>query len=472
MAAVANEAASNGSVGHCRRKDSTLQSRSYGAANGTANGAANGHLTGTSGSDTSDEDLSLPPADHGTAAWLFLAGCFWLEFFVWGLPFSFGAFEKYYSNHVKLSSEKGIAAIGTTCMGFAYFIGPFTLAILQRWPSQRRRISLLGLVVLLAGLIIASFATHVIHLVFTQGLLYGIGSALLYNPFLFYMDEWFIKRKGLAYSIFWAGTGFSGAAIPFLMDWALNTYGFRVTLRAWAFVLPRRPLPANGVTLRINYDFLRNPLFWAFQFGNIIEGLGYFVPQVYLTSFAKSIGFSDVTAIASLSVLNAFSAVGLIAIGFLVDRYHISTVLLLSAVTSTFCVFVLWGFALNLTVLFAFAITFGIFAGGYVACWTGCALEVKKTTTNADIATMVGFMAAGRGFGCVFCGPMSEFLLGLGALNASGAYGTKYGILIILTGVTSLMGRFGLFGRFGLQAGSPVIKQPETAAGEHEPLLR
>ncbi|KAL9038093.1 MAG: hypothetical protein Q9214_005422 [Letrouitia sp. 1 TL-2023] len=298
------------------------------------------------------------------------------------------------------------------------------------------------------------------------------------------MDEWFIKRKGLAYSIFWAGTGFSGAAIPFLMDWALDTYGFRVTLRAWALVLllslsflvyylkPRRPLPANGVTLRFNYDFLRNPLFWAFQFGNIIEGLGYFVPQIYLTSFAKSIGLSDVTAIASLSVLNISSAVGLMAIGFLVDRYHISTVLLLSAVTSTLCVFILWGFALDAIVLFAFAITFGIFAGGYVACWTGCALEVKKTTTNADIATVVGFMAAGRGFGCVFCGPVSEYLLGLGALNASGAYGTKYGILIILTGVTSLMGRFGLFGRFGLQAGGPKMKQPEAPPDEHEPLLR
>lgn len=256
------------------------------------------------------------------------------------------------------------------------------------------------------------------------------------------------------------------------------------------YLKPRRPLPAKGVTLEINYDFLRNPLFWAFQFGNIIEGLGYFVPQIYLISasihryhegmmlnlpssgFANSIGLSDVTAIASLAVLNVFSAVGLVAIGFLVDRYHISTVLLLSAVTSTLCVFVLWGFALDAVILFAFAITFGIFAGGYVACWTGCALEVKKTTTNADIATVVGFMAAGRGFGCVFCGPMSEYLLGLGALNASGAYGTKYGVLIILTGVTSLMGRFGLFGRFGLQAKDPEMKQPEVPPEEHEPLLR
>lgn len=125
MAAVANEAPPNGGIGRYGRKDPTLPSRSY--------GTANGHPTGTPGSATPDEDLGLPPADHGTAAWLFLAGCFWLEFLVWGtlvlfpgchvtdkvaegLPFSFGAFEKYYNNHVELSSERGIAAIGTTCM--------------------------------------------------------------------------------------------------------------------------------------------------------------------------------------------------------------------------------------------------------------------------------------------------------------------------------------------------------------------
>ena len=87
---------------------------------------------------------------------------------------------------------------------------------------------------LVAALVMASFATHVAHLVFTQGLLYGVGAALLYNPFMIYIEEWFEEQKGLAYSIFWAGTGFSGAVVPFLMEWALYKYGFRTTMRAWA----------------------------------------------------------------------------------------------------------------------------------------------------------------------------------------------------------------------------------------------
>ena len=93
----------------------------------------------------------------------------------------------------------------------------------------------------------ASFATRAIHLILTQGLLYGIGGALLYNPFLIYVEEWFPKQKGFAYSIVWAGTGFSGAVVPFIVEWALDKYGFRITLRAWALFIVRNPSDSSYV---------------------------------------------------------------------------------------------------------------------------------------------------------------------------------------------------------------------------------
>lgn len=42
---------------------------------------------GTTSSDTApthDEEANLPPVDRGTAAWLTLVGCFWLDGLVWG----------------------------------------------------------------------------------------------------------------------------------------------------------------------------------------------------------------------------------------------------------------------------------------------------------------------------------------------------------------------------------------------------
>ena len=49
----------------------------------------------------------------------------------------------------------------------------------------------------------------------------------------------FVRRKGLAYGVAWAGTGFGGSATPFILDWLLGAYGPRTTLRIWAVVQVR-----------------------------------------------------------------------------------------------------------------------------------------------------------------------------------------------------------------------------------------
>ena len=80
---------------------------------------------------------------------------------------------------------------------------------------------------------------------------------MIYNPFLFYLDEWFIKRKGLAFGIFWAGSGVGSSVLPLLMEWGLYRYGFRTTLRAWAILVvstryPRHfRLQAHDLTCRL-----------------------------------------------------------------------------------------------------------------------------------------------------------------------------------------------------------------------------
>ena len=91
------------------------------------------------------------------------------------------------------------------------------------------------------------------------------GGALVYNPFIFYLDEWFVKRKGLAYGIFWAGTGVFSSVMPFIMHWALNRYGFRTPLRVWAVFVMRdyhhllklTDFPDNYIVLNFrNFDML------------------------------------------------------------------------------------------------------------------------------------------------------------------------------------------------------------------------
>jgi len=124
----------------------------------------------------------------------------------------------------------------------------------------------------------------------------------------------------------------------------------------------------------------------------------------------------------------------------------VTTAILVSTIGTTFSVFLLWGFAVSLPTLWVFALVYGLSAGGYSCTWTGSIREVKKKDENADGGMIFGLLAVGRGIGCVVTGPLSEALLrrrpwaGEPMLGYGTGYLTGYGGLIVLTGVSALLG--------------------------------
>ena len=109
--------------------------------------------------------------------------------------------------------------------------------VTQRWPQMRRPAMCFGAVVMVISLIAASFCNSVNGLLATQGVVYALGGLVIYFPSINYIDEWFVRKKGFAYGVMWAGTGSAGIVVPFLLQWLLDTYGFRITMRAWAVIL-------------------------------------------------------------------------------------------------------------------------------------------------------------------------------------------------------------------------------------------
>ncbi|MCJ1479338.1 hypothetical protein MMC13_008023 [Lambiella insularis] len=328
----------------------------------------------------------------------------------------------------------------------------------------------------------ASFAQSVLELIITQGFFYSVGASLIHYPALFYLDEWFSERKALAYGIVLSGTGIFGSVVPMILQWGLDSHGLRTTLRAWGIgcltlilllmfhVKPRLARPAKAIKSSQNVDFLQLAKFWVFLAGNVAQGLGLYLPQIYLPAYAASLGLSSLASTLSVSLHNLFCVVGLVFTGFLMHRYHISTVLLISALGSAGSVFLGWGFATTETALYLFAMSYGIFTGGYASTWAGCAAEVSKHAPKSETAAMIGIFGVGRGLGSVVSGPLSEMLLdGQIWEDAAGtAYGTEYRRLILFTGVTALLGGMGVLTRFG---GAVERKVDEAREEETEPLL-
>jgi len=192
-------------------------------------------------------------------------------------------------------------------------------------------------------------------------------------------------------------------------------------------------------------SFLRNGPFWIYEIGNILQSLGYFLPSLWLPSFAISIGLPAFTGPLSLALLYLAYCFGAIVLGSLVDRFHVAVPLMISTTGSVVSVFIFWGLTTGQAMLYIFALLFGFFAGGFAATWSGCATSVKAANSSngnhVDTSLVLMLLAAGRGVGAVIAGPLSERLLDAGSdWPASYAYGSDYGILIVFSGVSAMLG--------------------------------
>ena len=364
-----------------------------------------------------------------------------------------------------------------------YIAAPIVYTICRKFPNHLKVISAVGFVMVMASLIAASFSNTVPQLLGTQGVLYGIGGSLHYFPTFFFLDGWFVKRKGFAFGLlFAASAGASGVVLPLLMEWLLRTWGFRATFRIWAVAcvvmtipaflfLKRHPSSANATAAgpRYSLGFLKSPAFWILSVGNLIQCLGYFMPLLYLPckfralrlsrtlgmftnsrllAFAVAQGWSPLTGTIAISVCNGANIIGATFVGWLVDHYHVTTALNFCTVGTVFAVFLFWSFSVYQPVLYIFAITYGIFSGGFIATWAGCSNPIRRNYP-VETSMIISLFTAGKGLGSIISGPLS------GALVMSDrwknhvgfAYGSGYGYLILFSGITASFASLGWFGK-------------------------
>lgn len=245
------------------------------------------------------------------------------------------------------------------------------------------------------------------------------------------------------------------------MNSLLGKYGFRTTLRIWAtasiiisspliyFLRPRLPISAVSQPARHGLGFMRSTTFWLLLAGLTIESSGYFIPGIYLPSFARSLGLSTAIGTLLVSLVNASAVVSTIGMGMMIDRFHVTTVIMLSSVGAAVSVFLFWGLSGALPMLCLFSIFYGFFAGGFVSTMAGVVKLVKEGDENTDAGSVLGVLSVGRGIGAVVSGLSSEPLLSGSPWKGEAGlgYGSGYGGLIVFTGVTATLGSVGFMGK-------------------------
>jgi hypothetical protein len=139
-----------------------------------------------------------------------------------------------HAQSVKASRGTLHCSTNTSSQGIMYLAAPIVFAIYQQFPLFLRQSTFYGLPIVVLAIVLSSFATKVWHLILTQGVLYALGGGLLYYPIFIFIDEWFIRRKGFAFGVMWAGSGTGGLTGPLILNWGLSRYGPATFLRGWA----------------------------------------------------------------------------------------------------------------------------------------------------------------------------------------------------------------------------------------------
>ncbi|KAF2723672.1 MFS general substrate transporter [Polychaeton citri CBS 116435] len=402
--------------------------------------------------------FSLPPVDGGKKAWLFLAACWVVEAMVFGFGFSFGIFQEYYSNHKPFAGTGNVAIIGTTTMGTLYVGTPFVLALCRLYTRSARWFTLVGLLIASLSMALSSLCSSVPQLVATQGIIFGIGGCFAYCPCVMYIDEWFAQRKGMAYGIVWSASGFGGVILPLLLQTLLNHLGFKTATRVWAIVLfavsaplsffirPRLPYSGNTRTRLLNMRYFTSRLFILHSVANIIQAAGYFLPGIYLPTYARTaFGASNSLSTLTIILLNMAGTFGCIIMGTLTDKIQVTTCVIISATGAASSVLLFWGLSASLPVLYLFCVFYGMFAGCWTTVWPGIMKEISRRGESegygyVDPIMVFGLLCMERGVGNIISGPLSDVLLkGMPWLGqAVAGYGSGYGVMIVFTGLTGL----------------------------------
>ncbi|KAF9886742.1 hypothetical protein FE257_011119 [Aspergillus nanangensis] len=368
-------------------------------------------------------EQELAPVDGGSAAWRLLCAAFMFETLLWGFPLSFGVFQEYYSHVPEFANNRYISVVGTMASGFGYLGAPVIMPFIQRHQRWQRQMIWVGWPICIAGLIIGSFASTLEVLILTQGVAYGLGFLIFYYPIISMVNEYWIARRGMAYGILCGASGVSGSVMPFVLQALLAKYGYRTTLRAVAVALAlltgplipllkgRLPPSQRGNSPKINWAFLRSPLFWVYSVSNLLQGFGYFFPSLYLPSYASSLRLGSKSGALLLALMSVSQVGGQFVFGLLSDKKVPLNILACAStlIGGTACL-TMWQLATSLPVLVVFAVVYGFFGAGFTAIWARMSSAITDDATAGPI--VFSLLNFGKGIGNVLAGPIGGFLVG------------------------------------------------------------
>ena len=365
--------------------------------------------------------------------WLVVAGGFAVTFVGFGCVYSFSAFIN--SLQQDFGASRGSVSLVFSLAGFLYFaVGSVSGPLADRFSS--RLLAVIGMILIGAGLALASAAQNLVEVYAAYGLGVGLGVGCSYVPAMGAVQRWFIRHRGFASGLASSGIGAGTLVVPPLTALVIAYLGWRsayLALGVFAVVVgigaalllendprhrglhpdgdiqseslqPGTHAAATGLSIG---EAVRTKRFLGLYAACLFCALGVFVPFVHLTPYAVDHGIAKSAAVLLVSIIGIGSTVGRFLLGGLADRLgRILSLLLMFAGMAVSLL--IWVFSTTFWPLAIFAFVFGTAYGGWVALLPSVVMDyfggrnvsgiIGVLYTSAGIGTLIGPSAAGFAF--------------------------------------------------------------------------
>ncbi|MBZ3872486.1 Monocarboxylate transporter 3 [Sciurus carolinensis] len=296
------------------------------------------------------------PPDGGWG-WVVLGACFVVTGFAYGFPKAVSVFFRALMRDFG-AGYSDTAWVSSIMLAMLYGTGPVSSILVTRFGC--RPVMLAGGLLASAGMILASFASRLLELYLTAGVLTGLGLALNFQPSLIMLGLYFERRRPLANGLAAAGSPVFLSALSPLGQLLLERFGWRggfllfggLLLHCCACGAVMRPPPgpgsrpradreedcagdapgeADGARLRLreapprgrarrrllDVAVCTDRAFVVYVVTKFLMALGLFVPAILLVNYAKDAGVPDAEAAFLLSIVGFVDIVARPACGAL-----------------------------------------------------------------------------------------------------------------------------------------------------------
>ncbi|HBP30559.1 MAG TPA: MFS transporter [Advenella kashmirensis] len=359
--------------------------------------------------------------------WVVVAAAFAVTFVGFGSAYTFSAFVP--SLQHDFGASRGAVSLVFSLAGFLYFaLGVVSGPLADRWGA--RSLAILGMLLVGAGLALASVARTIVEVYLAYGLGIGLGVGCAYVPVIGAVQRWFLKRRGFASGIAVSGIGVGTLVMPPLASWLIDILGWRGAYLVLAAIVtsigigmacfivndPRsKGTGPDGTALTSGHPVaivagvsagqaIRSRQFIGLYFACLICSFGVFVPFVHLVPYALDHGIDHSAAVLLLGAIGVGSTLGRFFLAGLADRIG-RQVFLLMMFAGMALALAIWAIATSFWSLAAFALIFGIFYGGWVAILPAVVMDhfggrhvgsiIGILYTSVAIGTLIGPAAAG-----------------------------------------------------------------------------